>query len=280
MLQLNFGPAAFLPTPPPTPAANFSPPTSKALLAPHLSTFVATLLSSIIHRVPLPVAKTWGATVQLSRFTHTLLNATELPLAVVLVALKLVHRLVVQCRYDGLRRFGLTSVLVCALSLSSKFLLDNSFTAKTWAGVAGIAVQEINAVETLIASRFLPLPVQVDILVHLDFDIFVSESEYFSWLQCIESAILEFNAPSPSPPLPSSFHTSTLPSLPSPLLAQKYHPHAHVPPPPPPVLLFPYTSAPAVAAHHDPAHHDPHLGSGWYGIVSDAMKGGLHYFVV
>ncbi|KAJ3243496.1 hypothetical protein HK104_008132, partial [Borealophlyctis nickersoniae] len=120
-----------------------------SLVTPHLIGFVSTLAFSTWHSTPLrQTAQSPPQSLHaFAQFTSDLLQSTGLQFSVVLLALKLIHRL-------KSRKPGLTGaegsecrLLVCALMLAMKTLMDNSFTNKTWSKVAGIPLAEVNVME-------------------------------------------------------------------------------------------------------------------------------------
>ncbi|CAG8596004.1 11965_t:CDS:2 [Ambispora gerdemannii] len=65
-----------------------------------------------------------------------------------------------------------------ALMLANKFLDDNTYTNKTWSEVTNISVREINIME-------------IEFLGSLNFSLYVSEDQYFDWLQIMDQFVLE-----------------------------------------------------------------------------------------
>lgn len=63
-----------------------------------------------------------------------------------------------------------------ALMLANKFLDDNTYTNKTWSEVTNIPVSEINTME-------------MEFLSSLDYELYVSERQYFEWVRKMDSFI-------------------------------------------------------------------------------------------
>jgi len=64
-----------------------------------------------------------------------------------------------------------------ALMLANKFLDDNTYTNKTWSEVTKIPVSEINTME-------------MEFLSSLDYELYVSEQQYFEWVRKTNSFIV------------------------------------------------------------------------------------------
>ncbi|KAI9190731.1 uncharacterized protein BJ171DRAFT_433867, partial [Polychytrium aggregatum] len=144
---------------------------SSSTLTSELAEFLSSFVYSMWHSLPLQTAvvslKTGPST--FSHFCESLLKNTGLSFSVVLVALKLIHRLK-QNRPDLTGVEGSECrLLVCALMLSMKVLMDNTYTNRTWVKVSKIPLKEINIME-------------MELLVQLHFDLFVSEYEYLVWI--------------------------------------------------------------------------------------------------
>ncbi|KAI8912962.1 cyclin PHO80-like protein, partial [Powellomyces hirtus] len=111
-----------------------------------------------------------------THYTAHILSTTALPFSVLLLSLLLISRLKKQHPHLRGAEGSECRLLVCALMTGMKLLLDNTYTNRTWEKVCGIPVAELNVME-------------MEFLVQLDFNIHVSESEYYRWLQHIEHAV-------------------------------------------------------------------------------------------
>ncbi|KAJ3140735.1 hypothetical protein HDU90_008039 [Geranomyces variabilis] len=176
-----------LPIPPPAPAAQAARAESAASkidsisksvlttprITPSLTLFISAFVHSTWHNTALPPSPTF------TNYTAHILSTTALPFSVLLLSLLLVSRL--KKRHPDLRgaEGSECRLLVCALVVAMKVLLDNTYTNKTWEKVCGIPVKELNIME-------------MEFLAQLDFDTHVSEGEYFCWLQHIELAVQSF----------------------------------------------------------------------------------------
>ncbi|KAJ3333633.1 hypothetical protein HDU76_005862 [Blyttiomyces sp. JEL0837] len=156
----------------------------------------------------------------MSRFVGDLLKATAISLSIVLLGMKFVERLRVR-RRDAFERYeaavleamekansangdgdvtmggdgngGTASgtaaadlsveavVFVAALMVAMKSPNGccNTFTNTTWSKVSRIPLPLLNAME-------------IDLCLHLRFELWVKESDYLKWLQTIEHSVLEF----------------------------------------------------------------------------------------
>ncbi|KAI8812452.1 cyclin PHO80-like protein, partial [Cladochytrium replicatum] len=104
-----------------------------------------------------------------SRFCEEILKATSLAFSVLLLALKFIHRL--KTRHPLLKgaEGSECRLMVCSLMLAMKVLLDNTYTNRTWNKVSKIPIEELNVME-------------IEFLLQLNFDLYVDEDEYFSWI--------------------------------------------------------------------------------------------------
>ncbi|KAI8927536.1 hypothetical protein BC831DRAFT_412849, partial [Entophlyctis helioformis] len=151
------------------------------VLSPYLPAFIATLSYSIWHgrsfaemsATPTPGLKHYA------RFTMDILRATGLSFSVVLLSLKFIYRL--KTRRPELKgaEGSECRLLVCALMLAMKYLMDNTYSNKTWHKVSRIPLQEINVTE-------------MEFLDQVNFDLHVEEEDYFEWLAFIEQAVVQF----------------------------------------------------------------------------------------
>ncbi|KAJ8331598.1 hypothetical protein QVD99_001865 [Batrachochytrium dendrobatidis] len=151
------------------------------LLSPYLPAFIATLTYSMWHGrsfAEMAARPTPGLRL-FARFTLDILRSTGLSFSVVLLALKYVHR-IKSCRPDLQGAEGSECrLLVCTLMLAMKYLMDNTYSNKTWHKVSHIPLLEINVTE-------------MEFLAQLNFDLHVQEEDYFGWLAFIEQAVVEF----------------------------------------------------------------------------------------
>ncbi|KAJ3155253.1 hypothetical protein HDU86_004343 [Geranomyces michiganensis] len=185
-------------------------------ITPSLTLFISAFVHSTWHNTTLPPSPTF------TNYTAHILSTTALPFSVLLLSLLLVSRL--KKRHPDLRgaEGSECRLLVCALIVAMKVLLDNTYTNKTWEKVCGIPVKELNIME-------------MEFLAQLDFDTHVSEGEYFAWLQHIELAVQSFKSGSSSSKSPSSVvvHEPIAYSPPPPQQQQQQHyAMAQLPPPP------------------------------------------------
>ncbi|TPX62221.1 hypothetical protein SpCBS45565_g07067 [Spizellomyces sp. 'palustris'] len=167
--------------------------TTSVLTSPRITSTLSLFISDLIH-------STWHSTTNpppasFSHFTSSILKTANLPFSVVLFALLLIDRL--KKRRPALRgsEGSECRLLVCALMVAMKVLLDNTYTNRTWEKVSRIPVKELNIME-------------MEFLSQLNFDIHVTDDEYFLWLQHIESAVRDFRHP--------HYEQITAPSSPSP----------------------------------------------------------------
>ncbi|CAG8633998.1 10641_t:CDS:2, partial [Ambispora gerdemannii] len=112
------------------------------------------------------------ASPQFKSFCNQVLQQTQLSESVVLLSLKYVQKLVKSGTMSTGDKGSEYRLFTVALMLANKFLDDNTFTNKTWSEVTNISVKELNIME-------------LEFLDNLDFKLFVSDTEYKHWLQCL-----------------------------------------------------------------------------------------------
>ncbi|KAI8904382.1 cyclin-domain-containing protein, partial [Gorgonomyces haynaldii] len=154
-----------------------------ASLSPTLPLFVATLVYSMWHGTSFTQATLQpSAGLQyFTKFTANILKTTSLPFSVVILALKYIHR--IKSRRPDLKgaEGSECRLLLCALMLSMKYLVDNTYSNKTWHKVSKIPLQEINITE-------------IEFMGQLGYDLHVSEEEYFVWIQDVDEAVTKFRS--------------------------------------------------------------------------------------
>ncbi|KAJ1551370.1 hypothetical protein HK096_000552 [Nowakowskiella sp. JEL0078] len=152
-------------------------------VSPELAHFVACLIYAIWHKAPFvgAVAAPTENVKAFARFCEEILKTTALSFSVLLLALKFIQRLKTCNPLLKGSEGSECRILVCALMLSMKVLMDNTYTNRTWNKVSKIPIEELNVME-------------VEFLVQLHFDLYVSEKDYYIWLQEVDLAVREFKS--------------------------------------------------------------------------------------
>ncbi|KAH6595850.1 hypothetical protein BASA50_005577 [Batrachochytrium salamandrivorans] len=219
------------------------------LLSPYLPAFIATLTYSLWHGrsfAELSARPTPGLKL-FARFTMDILRSTGLSFSVVLLALKYVHR--IKSRKPDLQgaEGSECRLLVCSLMLAMKYLMDNTYSNKTWHKVSRIPLVEINVTE-------------MEFLAQINFDLHVEEESYYEWLAFIEHAVVEFRR-------------TTCDSQKAALQQQQDEPSHHAAPSPQDVAVShgrcQHTASSQHQSHSRTTHaREPHMNSAPYPITS------------
>ena len=153
----------------------------KDTMAPYFSQFVATFVYCLWHdqsfselsKSPTMALK------EFSVFVNELLKVTKLSLSVLLLSLKYIHRIKVRCSNLHGRPGSEYRLIVCTLNLAMKYLIDNTYSNKTWYRLSKIPLIEINLAE-------------MEFMAQLRYDLSVREEKYFSWLHFVDDAYNKF----------------------------------------------------------------------------------------
>ncbi|KAI0126131.1 hypothetical protein BJ170DRAFT_583837 [Xylariales sp. AK1849] len=129
-------------------------------------------VSEMAMRVVLPNATVTGA---FRKFVSQVLTSTRLPSTTILLGLNYLAKRVNTLNAQG--NFKITEgqvwrMLTVSLLLASKFLDDNTFQNRSWSEVSGIAVRELNTMES-------------EWLCHIDWTLYVNldkSGDYNAWL--------------------------------------------------------------------------------------------------
>ena len=112
-------------------------------------------------------------------FVNELLKITRLSLSVLLLSLKYIHRIKVRCSNLHGRPGSEYRLIVCTLNLAMKYLVDNTYSNKTWYRLSKIPLIEINLAE-------------MEFMQQLRYDLSVSEEKYFDWLRFVDDAFTKY----------------------------------------------------------------------------------------
>jgi hypothetical protein len=108
-----------------------------------------------------------------------MLSATSLPHSVVCVALLYIHRLkTLRPRLQG-QEGSEFRLLVCALMLAMKFLVDNTYSNKTWAKLANIPLREINLTE-------------MEFVTQIKYNLAVTPAQFYRWQDEVNRAMASY----------------------------------------------------------------------------------------
>ncbi|KAJ3122782.1 hypothetical protein HK098_002473 [Nowakowskiella sp. JEL0407] len=175
-----------------------------------LSHFVAALIYTIWHKTPFvgAVALPSENVRNFAKFCDEILKATALSFSVLLLALKLIHRLLEKNPNLKGDEGSECRMLVCALMLAMKVLMDNTYTNRTWNKVSKIPIEELNVME-------------IEFLVQLRFDLYVTEAEYYRWTRDVDIAVREFKTISAAVSKRSSLHGISMEQLQSKIIAPR-----------------------------------------------------------
>ncbi|CAG8472537.1 9302_t:CDS:2 [Funneliformis caledonium] len=110
------------------------------------------------------------------KFCKDVISATQVSHSVILLSLLYIHRMKINNPTIKGQSGSEYRTFTVALMLANKFLDDNTYTNKTWSEVTNIPVSEINTME-------------MEFLSSLDYELYVSEQQYFEWLRKMDSFI-------------------------------------------------------------------------------------------
>ncbi|CAI2168259.1 13237_t:CDS:2 [Funneliformis geosporum] len=110
------------------------------------------------------------------KFCKDVISATQVSHSVILLSLLYIHRMKINNPTIKGQSGSEYRTFTVALMLANKFLDDNTYTNKTWSEVTNIPVSEINTME-------------MEFLSSLDYELYVSEQQYFEWVRKMDSFI-------------------------------------------------------------------------------------------
>jgi Cyclin len=156
--------------------------TSKAM-APYFPRFIATFIYSIWHDLSFQYLSTYPTPdlLDFSAFVKDLLQITKLSFSVIILALKYIHRIRTKCENLIGKPGSEYRLFVCTLNLAMKFLVDNTYSNKTWHKLSRIPLVEINMAE-------------VEFIKALGYDLAVCEEKYFAWLWMVDDSFSKFRS--------------------------------------------------------------------------------------
>lgn len=115
-----------------------------------------------------------------AQFCSTILHNAQMPYPVVMLALAFVHRVKSVSTIRGLPGSEIR-IFVCALMSAAKFLLDNSFSNKTWRTLSCIPLVELNATE-------------IEFLSIMNYDLSMPTAVYDQWIGLVEEKAAEYKS--------------------------------------------------------------------------------------
>ncbi|ORX86794.1 hypothetical protein K493DRAFT_190542, partial [Basidiobolus meristosporus CBS 931.73] len=135
-----------------------------------LASFVAEVVLHFCHEAPFEfdVAGNHFAT-----FCSDILSFMNISPSAILVALEYIQRIKIYYPTMVTGPAAEYVVIVVALMLAHKFQDDNTYSNQSWAFVSKLPLAQINSVE-------------VQFLSALNYNLYVSESEYIQWLNYLE----------------------------------------------------------------------------------------------
>jgi hypothetical protein len=154
---------------------------SPQTMAPYFPRFVATFIYSIWHNESfssLTSAPTLNL-LEFSRFVKELLRVTKLSFSVVILSMKYIHRIKNRCRDLHGKPGSEYRLLVCTLNLAMKYLVDNTYSNKTWHKLSKIPLIEINLAE-------------VEFITQLKYDLHVDQEKFYAWLWLVDDSFARF----------------------------------------------------------------------------------------
>lgn len=156
--------------------------TSKAM-APYFPRFIATFIYSLWHDLPFEYLSTYPTPdlLAFADFVKDLLQITKLSFSVIILSLKYVQRMKIKCESLKGRPGSEYRLFVCTLNLAMKYLVDNTYSNKTWHKLSRIPLTEINMAE-------------IEFITQLGYDLAVEEEEYFSWLWKVDDSFSKFRS--------------------------------------------------------------------------------------
>ncbi|CAG8441620.1 5138_t:CDS:2 [Scutellospora calospora] len=110
------------------------------------------------------------------KFCRDVISATQVSRSVILLSLLYIHRMKINNPAIKGQNGSEYRTFTVALMLANKFLDDNTYTNKTWSEVTNIPVSEINTME-------------MEFLGSLNYKLYVSEKQYFEWVQSMTTFI-------------------------------------------------------------------------------------------
>lgn len=154
---------------------------SSQTMAPYFPRFVATFIYSIWHNQSFSALTQCPPShlLEFSRFVKDLLRATKLPFSVVILSMKYIHRIKSRCRDLHGKPGSEYRLLVCTLNLAMKYLVDNTYSNKTWHKLSKIPLLEINMAE-------------IEFITQLKYDLHVYQEKFFSWLWLVDDSFAKF----------------------------------------------------------------------------------------
>ena len=153
----------------------------KQTMAPYFPQFIATFVYALWHDQSFSeLAKSPTSSLkEFSVFVNELLKVTKLSLSTLLLSLKYIHRIKVRCSNLHGRPGSEYRLIVCTLNLAMKYLVDNTYSNKTWYRLSKIPLIEINLAE-------------MEFMQQLRYDLSVSEEKYYNWLNFVEDAFNKY----------------------------------------------------------------------------------------
>ena len=150
-------------------------------MAPYFPRFVATFIYSIWHNQSFSALTTapTASLLEFSRFVKELLRVTKLSFSVVILSMKYIHRIKNRCRDLHGKPGSEYRLLVCTLNLAMKYLVDNTYSNKTWHKLSKIPLIEINLAE-------------VEFITQLKYDLHVDQERFYAWLWLVDDSFARF----------------------------------------------------------------------------------------
>jgi hypothetical protein len=112
-------------------------------------------------------------------FVKDLLRVTKLSFSVVMLSIKYIHRIKIRSTNLQGKPGSEYRLIVCALNLAMKYLVDNTYSNKTWHQLSNIPLHEINLAEK-------------EFMTQLKYDLHVTEDKYYAWLWFVDDAFAKY----------------------------------------------------------------------------------------
>ncbi|KAI8897055.1 cyclin-domain-containing protein [Globomyces pollinis-pini] len=156
---------------------------SEATMAPYFPQFIATFIYSLWHDQSFSYLTNYptAGLLDFIKFIINLLKATKLPFSVIILSLKYIHRIKSRCPHIQGNPGSEYRLFVCTLNLAMKYLVDNTYSNKTWCKVSKIPLQEINIAE-------------FEFIAQLNYDLHLGETKYFAWLVVLDDAFAKYRS--------------------------------------------------------------------------------------
>lgn len=152
-------------------------------MAPCFPRFVGTFIYSIWHSESFSAltAAPSEKVLEFSHFVKELLRATKLSFSVLILSMKYIHRIKNRCQGLHGKPGSEYRLLVCTLNLAMKYLVDNTYSNKTWHKLCKIPLIEINRAE-------------IEFMTLLRYDLHVDQERFFAWLWLVDDSFARFKS--------------------------------------------------------------------------------------